>query len=417
MNILILSYYYPPVRSISALRAQSWAENWAKTENKIDVVTKAWDGSEKDWNAILSSSNSREVKVNEQNKNLKIHYLPYKKYQYSCNSIKRKYNIIGKYLKGIFNPEIDTLQFYEYALQLLHSKKYDIIVATAPPLNILYLANKLHKKTQVPWIADFRDFENSTFLNCNKVGLKDQLLLKYKITKVKSVLRSTSYITSATNIINRYFGSSLGIPNKEILNGFEQRLLNSNIIHKNEKFSISVLGTIYPSQDFLLFANSLKKLDIEMQESIQLKFIGIKVIKEVYLKIKAVLDNSMINCIYTDVIPRTEAIQIGRKSDLLYYPAWKGYRGIYSGKIFEYLALRKNILIAPGDNDVIENLIIKTKSGKVANTEKEVIDIVSTWFHEWKPDHQLPPPISDIDNYSRESQADRFLEIIKKVSF
>lgn len=415
MNILILSYYYPPVNSIAALRPKSWAENWSAAGTNVHVITKAWDGSEKNWNDMLSNSKENETRVFSQNEHLKIHYLPYRKPEYSTNPIKRKIDLLIKYLQGTFNPEIDTLQFYNYALQLHRDQKFNMIIATSPPLNILNLAQQLSEKTQVPWIADFRDFENATFLNKNKISLKERVLLNFKVERIKSTLRSSSYITSATNTINDFFGTSLNIPHKEILNGFENKLLGPISLNKNEKFTISVIGTIYPSQDFLLFVNSLKKLNTKIQESIQLNLIGIKAIKGVALKTKAVLDDTKISCIYTDIIPRTDAVQIGKSSDILFYPAWKGYKGVYSGKIFEYLAFRKNILIAPGDEDVIDELIYKTNSGKIANTEKEVVNIISEWFSEWKKNNGLTctSSISEIKKYSREFQAQKLLEVIK----
>lgn len=52
------------------------------------------------------------------------------------------------------------------------------------------------------------------------------------------------------------------------------------------------------------------------------------------------------NLLITNRIDRLEALSMSARSYVLYYIGWKGYRGIYSGKIFEYLGLQRNILLA-----------------------------------------------------------------------
>jgi hypothetical protein len=95
-------------------------------------------------------------------------------------------------------------------------------------------------------------------------------------------------------------------------------------------------------------------------------------------KIKAAIPAA--NLLLTNPKLRLEALSMTARSHVLYYIGWKGYRGIYSGKIFEYLGLQRNILLAPSDNDVNAALIDETKSGKVADTIEEMVAVLSGWY-------------------------------------
>ena len=96
---------------------------------------------------------------------------------------------------------------------------------------------------------------------------------------------------------------------------------------------------------------------------------------------------------------------------------WKGWKGIYSGKIFEYLGAKKNILIAPNDGDVLEKLINYTNSGKLANTPQEMTAILSNWYSQWKR-HEIEYHGIDkrINEFTRESQAEKVLQLLTSVN-
>ena len=84
-------------------------------------------------------------------------------------------------------------------------------------------------------------------------------------------------------------------------------------------------------------------------------------------------------------------------------------------KIFEYLGVFKPILIAPSDQDVLENLIKETKSGKTAHTINEMASILNEWHNEWTKYEQIKydGDMKIIQNYSRENQGKKLISIIK----
>ncbi|HNO01016.1 MAG TPA: hypothetical protein PKN06_12170, partial [Chitinophagaceae bacterium] len=129
-------------------------------------------------------------------------------------------------------------------------------------------------------------------------------------------------------------------------------------------------------------------------------------------KIKAAIPAA--NLLLTNPKLRLEALSMTARSHVLYYIGWKGYRGIYSGKIFEYLGLQRNILLAPSDNDVNAALIDETKSGKVADTIEEMVAALSGWYQEWKHTGRLQYEgnTAAIKKYTREKQSEILAETI-----
>ena len=139
--------------------------------------------------------------------------------------------------------------------------------------------------------------------------------------------------------------------------------------------------------------------------TIELRFIGTGVIEEVSNIIKRELPADI--TVISKRVPQIDAVKAMLDSDVLFYPGWKGYRGMVSGKIFEYLAAKRNILIAPSDEDVIERLLKETGAGKTANSINEFVRVLDRWYNEWKRIGVLQYNGLDqnIRRYSRERQA------------
>jgi hypothetical protein len=78
------------------------------------------------------------------------------------------------------------------------------------------------------------------------------------------------------------------------------------------------------------------------------------------------------------------ALQLTLKSSLLLFPSFKGYKDYYKSKIFAYIGSQRNILTAPGNKDLVDNLINKTQAGKIANSANEFAELLENWHQEWK---------------------------------
>ena len=65
------------------------------------------------------------------------------------------------YLKGNIHPEVNAYEaFYPFLKEYLNNNKFDGLLVTAPPNNIVKLGGNLSKEFEIPLFIDFRDFFN-----------------------------------------------------------------------------------------------------------------------------------------------------------------------------------------------------------------------------------------------------------------
>ena len=64
---------------------------------------------------------------------------------------------------------------------------------------------------------------------------------------------------------------------------------------------------------------------------------------------------------------KKEILKIEKQSHLLLHVAWKGYEGIIASKIYEYVGSGTNILLVPGDEGSINQIVKETKYGSIFN--------------------------------------------------
>jgi hypothetical protein len=194
-----------------------------------------------------------------------------------------------------------------------------------------------------------------------------------------------------------------------ITNGFERELFaqaSQNFPPPTNKFNFSVIGTLKPNQDLSVMLDGLKLfLTDKNLADIELNFVGTTEFKDVAELIEKSLPPACTRV--SDRIPRESAIEHMCRSHVLFYAGWRGHRGIASGKIYEYLGARRNILIAPNDKDVLEKIIAETGAGKIADSAQELADILNAWFVEWQSTGKLEYGgiAEQIENYTRERQA------------
>ncbi|MNJ84116.1 hypothetical protein D3C87_15590 [compost metagenome] len=414
MKILIIAYYYPPCVGIAANRPAAFAQDFSK-ENEVKVITRHWTGDENKWTDYLISNDT--PKQNEQiSERLEVIRLPYKAKLRKNNAVKTFLDL----LSGKTDSEIDSLQFLSEVSELVSHWKPDILLVSSPPLNIITLAHQLSKLHKLPFVADFRDFENHMILNTQRTSdLKERILFYFKSRHIKEKLKQSKGITAVNEEIIQYFRKDLHKPSELIFNGFEQSIFNRFIPVEQldlDYFSISIIGTIYPNQDLDIFLDAFNRiLNEKPLAKIRFHFIGTNSIPETGLRIKEALPTDKI--VLTDRIPRHEAVKYMEQSHLLWQPEMKGYTGMYTGKIFEYLGAKRPILVAPSIGDVLDRLLEETGAGKSFHSSEEISDYILHKYNEWETNGFINYEGNDssISFYSRENQSERLLRFIQSL--
>ena len=92
----------------------------------------------------------------------------------------------------------------------------------------------------------------------------------------------------------------------------------------------------------------------------------------------------------------------------------KGRKGVYTGKLFDYLATNKPILAICDPDDVIADLLEETRAGFTADEtdNEEVKRMILRCYSIWKNKEVLPRDWDKIRQYSRKNQVGRLLEYL-----
>ncbi|MCW3083761.1 MAG: hypothetical protein JWP12_1127 [Bacteroidetes bacterium] len=423
-KVLILAYYYPPCRGVAAYRPQSWAKDFRLHGYAPTVITRHWSGDESVWEDYMKDADKKTEIITDQHSS--TIYLPYKKnklLQFAekkwVRSLKlNKLIYLGLTLNGDFQMEIDGYNcFKEYLFEHLRTEKYKLIIITSPPLNVAKLAYKAAKKFKIPFAIDFQDSWNNLMLAENyNPGRKEKFYNSVKEFYLRKWLGKALFSVTVTPAIGDRIKEHTHKPVEIITNGFEQNAYSSRpVIPSSDVFNISVMGTIHPMQDITAM---LEGLNLFLQEKdpakVKLNFIGLDSFPEMSGHVKSALPASFLH-----VSPRVkmeEAVDLTLAANVLLFPSYKGYKGYYTAKIFEYLGAQRNILMMPGNNDIVDELIGRTQAGKIANSATEFAQILNSWHNEWKNTGTLiyngiP---EEIRFFSRERQNELLCEAITR---
>lgn len=396
-KVLIVSYIFPPnTTMVSSFRPYSWYLEFEKYGLTPIAVTRHWT-SEPIVNSFqLGNEDESPLSIVEEG-DKKIYYLPYRNNFFERQARRHEGKTLAKVWElaglfaGRFTKEADLHHaFYKEIGALIKKEKPKAIILTAMPLSAAKLGYHLKKEFGLPVIIDFRDYINNNLLN-DQFNFTGRARFSFKIQELylKKWLSNADAVMSVSQPILDKLAKFTSARQILIHNGYEERLFENITAVQAEKFTISMIGMLYETQDidFIIkgFNSFLSRLRQPTDCSIE--FIGQDYLPAISERLKAQLPQGSI--ITTPRISRKEALQKMKSSHVLYYAGWKGWKGIYSGKIFEYLAAQKNVLIAPGDADVIDELVQDTEAGKIANTVEEFSEILYNWYGEWQDGKEL----------------------------
>ena len=419
-RIALITYLYgEKSNSVSGLRTESWARAFAAAGIEVTVFTRDWEYIKNIKAGVhQDSSELTERSILESGK-LRIFCLPYKKPWAPSSLLFQKIHSSFLALTGRYGAEADITQWYDAIADEHNKKPFTHFITSSHPFSSLILMQRLQKHfSDCITLVDFRDYININLLNPSiKFSLFSKLIIKAQQKWITHYAKNIDLITTASESISEKFEKVHGCKNvTTIYNGFEAALFdNIEETKQNNLFNVSLIGTLYSYQDINFMLEGLVGFfkQHNAADDIMINFIGVDYYPQISRQISDKLAAYKNRYNITERIERSNAISIMKNSAVLFYVGWKGWKGIYSGKIFEYLGAKRNILIAPNDGDVLERLINYTNSGKLANTPEEMTTILSNWYSQWKKNEMEYNGIEErINEFTRESQAEKFLQLI-----
>lgn len=398
-NILIISIYYPPKQSIASNRIYSFPKYLNKDKYNIFVHTLD--------EGVTYKNDLDNVTISRAKNNSLLKPL----------SFPRKTNKIIHYAKVIYNQILLRVQKNAYQKWIdnsftvlkkkIEKENIELLISSFAPDASHILALKLKKEfPHLKWIADMRD-EMSQSPYISKKRRKYYLALEQQIFQYANALTTVS-----KPILDEFknLNQNRELLFREIRNGYDFEIEKSCV--KNDIFTIRYIGNFYGDRNPNNFLKAVEGLIKQNSiEKIKIEFIGVKTHFHIPQLVEKFLS-------VTPSVSHSKAITLMKNSDvlLLIHPS-NGRKGIFTGKLFEYLGTLKPILALIDEQDVAAKLIQKTNAGYVCD-DKNIETIEShilTLFNEYKSASERNIDVEIIKMHHRKAQAKRLESLIEEV--
>lgn len=393
-NVLILSIYYPPINSIASNRIYSFTKYLRKDKYNITVITVD--------NNDLYLNNLENVKIIRIKNNILFKPFSFlKKTNKLIHLAKVAYNML---FNKIFQDEYRNWKKQSiYRIeQLLKEQKIDIMLSTYSPITPHLVALDIKKKYhEIKWISDMRDeMGKNSFVSSKS---------REKLVKIeKMILNYCDALTTVSKPILEEFknNTTRKIIFKEIRNGYDFKFPENK---KNNIITFVYTGTLYGNRN----PDNLFKVMVKLKNKIKFRLELIGVNKPIDIPIE--LKN---NVIQIEKVSHEKALEYMINADvlLLLQPS-VNKKGIFTGKIFEYIAMLKPILALIDTSDVAANLLRNTNLGFISdNNDLELIEKkILLIYDNWLTNKSVNPNLDIIRKHHRLEQCKRLEKLIEEL--
>ncbi len=415
MRILLVSYFFPPFNEIGAVRAGKIAKYLHRAGHDVRVISAAGQ----------AQPGSLRLEIPEEQVSYTRWVSPAKPGSRSNGSGYATSQAAGpgrlkRILKGVRKVGASTLAFpdgqigwYPYARAcgnaLIEEWRPDVIYASAKPFTALLVARSLARKHGIPWVAELRDLwvDNQTYAH-------PAVRRKIEERLERRVLSDASGIVTVSEPLAETLRAKYDVPVRVVTNGFdpEDFAPPDSVPFRDGAIQIAYTGRIYPGkQNLVPFFEALKRLG-PLATSVKVVFHGQHLDEARRLVHQTgVGEYVQIN----GPVPYADALRMQSEADILLLLLWadRSERGVFTGKLFEYLGARRPILAVGPCENVAAELIRDRNAGLVSEDPDEIVVQLREWIATKQAVGQIAPLGPDVAaGLSRESQAAEIVSFI-----
>ena len=420
MKILFITYYFPPFNSIGAVRTGKTAKYLIKLGHDVKVVSCG--------DQILLKNLSLEISEHLVeytpwlNINSPVEFLIGGKqrvaasgYAPSASHLPNWILKMGTYYREVLNFPDGEIGWFPFAKRaggrLIRQWHPDLIFASALPYTSLLVAAALSRKYKVPWIAELRDLW-ADHHNRTKIPLRQY----FEKSLERLVLTSACGMVTVSDPLKEIIESKFSIPCKVITNGFDpdDRPDITNIPFSNGTDNIAYTGQIYASQeqDPSPLFKALQQMGKE-KEKIRVHFYG----RNITTAYHTAVDHDVSHLVEIHKpVSYKESLSIQSQADLLFLlcgqsPPWKG---VYTGKLYEYLDARRPILCIGNTEGSAANLIRERRAGISLNDPEKIAFHLKQWIRQKNDIGEIPYLPSEVSRgFTRKEQTENLIEFFQ----
>ena len=277
---------------------------------------------------------------------------------------------ISRFIRGNFFLPDPRRGWNKFALakakQIIEQEGIETIITTSPPHSTQLIGLELKRLyPRIKWVADLRDPWTDIYYNNDlyQTSWAQKRNLKYE----RSVLMAADKIITVSQDCKRLFAEKADVADKitVVPNGYDESDFVEKRVEKGEITPHSSLltpnyltyvGVMAPQYDL----EPLKSL-VQGRNNILLRFVGV-----VSENIKREIESWGVQTEFIPYVSHAEAVAYMRSADalLLFIPNVPNNEGILTGKLFEYLASERKILLFGPENGDAMKLIKECEAGE-----------------------------------------------------
>jgi glycosyltransferase involved in cell wall biosynthesis len=420
MKILLVTWYFPPVNTIGAVRTGKLARFLIERGHEIGVVAG------KDWNLPETMPLDFLLKRVAYARSRDVNALPRKLASWvrrnrgvpasvgaatatagSSNGILRRASDLYMNLTNIPDHQIGWYpDIVRQGGKLTHDWKPDIVFGSAPLFTAFLACRTFSKRLGVPWVGELRDrWADDTYAEWPRW----RHALEQRIERL--VLGSAAGIVAVTEPWSEFYRAKYGVPVETVYNGYDPRDFPFDPHAKPHSDSPQVrivyTGGIYPGRrDPTPLFNALRLLGPD-GDKFRVHFYGTDP-----NAVWPLADRAAVRHLVEvhKPVPFRESIRLQWDSDVLLLLQWNSPKeeGVCPGKLFEYLASLRPILGIGYEQGVPAGFIRERGAGVFANEPATIAEHLRRWAAE-KSRHGYMPrlPVSVREGLERDRQFEK----------
>jgi glycosyltransferase involved in cell wall biosynthesis len=400
-RIALITSLFPPQQSVATNRMLAFAEYLSLT-NEVEVF--AFHPEEKtiEWNENTLVHYSANGRLTEQLKHKQSDGVVLHTFKVGTRILLTKFmnHPFGKWQKSTLAKLKDR-----------HTvKPFDCLISSFSPHEAHLVAIDFKKEfPDVPWIADMRDeMSTNPYL--------DTKTRKLLLSVEQEVGRYADALTSVSEPILSDFKASLSKIKffEEIRNGFNHDYLRDKSQNNtNQIFTLGYFGTFYGKRKPHILMEALRQLNVEIPDfDFVFEIVGahqnFSIPKEISDKVKLLEPLK-----YFAAIEKMATLD----ANVIIHPRSK-QKGVFTGKLFDYISVQKPVLAFVDKEDVAAKLIEEFDCGYTAEFSEisENKHIIFQAYLDWK-NHQIKFASDEqVQSLHRKKQVEKLNHLISKLT-
>ena len=313
------------------------------------------------------------------------------------------------------DPQIGWLPFaFPAAVRIIRRREIDAVVITVPPFSSAALVPRLRRRfPNLPIVLDFRDEWLTTTLHLvsfNSNARAREIAARTEGDAVRSATAVVAVTNAARQELNCRYPDQPAAKFLCIHNGFdtEPKPLTSPAGSADAKLTLTYLGTVYGSTDPSLLVEAVHMLPAALRSRLRLRFIG-HIERESYRETLLSLGDTVE---LKGFMPQAEALRAIDTTDWLLLVTHD--RINVAAKFYDYLAGGKPIFAAVHPEGDVRRLLEQTGAGRWADSRDPaaIAALFEAILTEPNSNHRLTPQPEQIARFHRRALAAEYARVL-----